>query len=158
LLARACLLGKARAFGIRNRLELLLARKVPRISLRELEVFSCDHLAVQTGGLQGSDSIAALFNAFDEFGIGELPQTSFNVFGGEVAFSGYKRLVQSMFPSSWDAFLIYDTNFDRRLQREELKGARERSKGAPPEEQEGRGESAERDRASTACPPHPVFV
>ena len=116
------------------------------VSLSELEIFACDHLAVKTGGLQGSDSVTALFNAFDEFGVGELPRESFNVFGGEVAFSGYKRLVQSMFPSSWDAFLIYDTNFDRRLQREELRGARGRSKGACwGGTGGGRGKNAERD-------------
>jgi len=85
------------------------------ITLLELERFACNHLA-----LRGGIALATLFQSSDDFGVGALPRQRFMVLAGDVDLKGYRKLVHSTWLTTSDAFMIFDLNFDKRFQLDEM--------------------------------------
>ena len=81
------------------------------ISRQELETYACDQLA-----MPGSPALDAIFEPFDEFGIGFIPQSRFAIFTGDVDLRGYRMLVQSMWSTSYDTFQSFDLDFSEHLE------------------------------------------
>eukprot|EP00439_Symbiodinium_sp_Y106_P053055 s1728_g7.t1 len=85
------------------------------VSELELQRLGCRSLA-----LRGNVTAATVFRAVDEALVGEVSVEDFGLAVGSVEVMGLRTLVQSVFSAGVEAFLSFDANGDRLLQRSEF--------------------------------------